>query len=232
MKKCTKCNEIKPLSEYHKHSYKKDGYQNNCKTCRREYLQEYRDKNKDAENERKKKWELENPIKIKKASKKYRDKTKEKAKVYKIKYRSENRKKIALKNKNYRAENSNTINEKYNNRYLVDDLFRFKVSIRARTRSAFKCKNWKKNGATEKLLGCTYENAILHLNNNKYGFRYGDSNLDIDHIVPLSKAKTIEELNELVKYTNLQLLPSDYNRNIKKDKKFNKNHFEKWKNTQ
>lgn len=232
MKKCTKCNEIKPLSEYHKHSYKKDGYQNNCKTCRREYLQEYRDKNKDAENQRKKKWELDNPIKVKKASKKFRDKTKEKAKVYRDKYYKENKDRIALRNKKYRLENLDIINEKYNVRYKNDDLYRFTVISRLRTRQAFKRNSWNKNGSTEELLGCTYENAILHLNNNKYGFKYGDSNLDIDHIVPLSKAKTIEELNELVKYTNLQLLPSYYNRNIKKDKKFNKNHFEKWKNTQ
>lgn len=228
MKKCTKCSETKPLSEYHKHSYKKDGYQNNCKTCRREYLQEYRNKNKEKENNRKEKWAINNPNKIKKSSKKYRDNNKNYFKEYRIKYEAKNKERIVLKNKKYRENNKELINEKYNKRYTNDDLFKFTVSIRARTRQAFKSKSWKKNGNTESLIGCSFQDAIKHLNNNKYGFVYGDSELDIDHIIPLSSAKTIEELSELTKYTNIQLLPSEYNRYVKKVNAFNVEHFEAW----
>ena len=33
MKSCIKCGESKPLSEFYKHPYKKDGKQSHCKTC-------------------------------------------------------------------------------------------------------------------------------------------------------------------------------------------------------
>ena len=41
---------------------------------------------------------------------------------------------------------------------------------------------------------------------------------DIDHIVPLSSAKTEEDLIKLNHYTNLQPLCSQTNRYIKRDK--------------
>ena len=40
-KQCTKCKQIKPLSEFSKHHVTKDGYQYNCKTCFSKYHKEY-----------------------------------------------------------------------------------------------------------------------------------------------------------------------------------------------
>ena len=36
-KKCTKCGEIKPHSEFHKDKSRKDGYATSCKSCRKKY---------------------------------------------------------------------------------------------------------------------------------------------------------------------------------------------------
>lgn len=33
-KKCSKCNEVKPITEFHKRSDTKSGYKSRCKTCR------------------------------------------------------------------------------------------------------------------------------------------------------------------------------------------------------
>lgn len=33
MKKCTKCDKLKPITEYHKNKRKKDGFQDECKEC-------------------------------------------------------------------------------------------------------------------------------------------------------------------------------------------------------
>jgi hypothetical protein len=50
--------------------------------------------------------------------------------------------------------------------------------------------------------------------------------LDIDHIIPLSMAKSENELLELNNYKNLQLLPLEYNRNIKKSNEWDPFDFE------
>jgi len=42
MKKCRVCNEIKDLSEFHKHSKMRDGHLNLCRVCRNVYVSEYR----------------------------------------------------------------------------------------------------------------------------------------------------------------------------------------------
>jgi len=53
-----------------------------------------------------------------------------------------------------------------------------------------------------------------------YGKYNGDADYgwDIDHIIPLSMAKTEEEIIKLCHHTNLQPLCSFTNRVIKKDK--------------
>ena len=46
-KRCSKCGEIKPISEFYKRKSSKDGLQNNCKDCakavRKEHYQTHRD---------------------------------------------------------------------------------------------------------------------------------------------------------------------------------------------
>ena len=52
--------------------------------------------------------------------------------------------------------------------------------------------------------------------------------MDLDHIIPVSSATTAEEVIRLNHYTNFQLLPSIYNRNIKGVNEFDREHFEDW----
>lgn len=46
MKKCTFCKEIKDLSQFHKNKSKKDGHNNVCKTCRKEYHKKWYEQGK------------------------------------------------------------------------------------------------------------------------------------------------------------------------------------------
>ena len=55
-----------------------------------------------------------------------------------------------------------------------------------------------------------------------------DTDLDTDHITPISSARTEDEVYKLNHYTNLQLLPKYYNQKIKRAKLFDRNHFERW----
>lgn len=45
MKRCPKCGEVKPLCEFHKDKYKKDGHKSRCADCCRKDRVEWRKKN-------------------------------------------------------------------------------------------------------------------------------------------------------------------------------------------
>jgi len=46
-KKCTKCQEVKPLDQFYKDKYnKKDGHMYTCKTCDNKYQKAWREKQK------------------------------------------------------------------------------------------------------------------------------------------------------------------------------------------
>ena len=84
---------------------------------------------------------------------------------------------------------------------------------------------------THEILGLDWLGVKKHLDNNPYGLTTEDKDVDIDHIVPLSKATNAEEVYKLNHYTNLQLLPSFYNQHIKRDNDWDVSHFEEWMKT-
>lgn len=79
-------------------------------------------------------------------------------------------------------------------------------NVRSRTRKCFL--GYYKDKTTKTLLGCTVEKLTTHLSAKfTEGMtleNYGKWH--IDHIVPLSSAKTKQELEKLCHYTNLQPL--------------------------
>jgi hypothetical protein len=48
-KPCSKCGEVKPLSEYHRAPNTRDGHAARCKACRREDTTGYRIRRREAE---------------------------------------------------------------------------------------------------------------------------------------------------------------------------------------
>lgn len=109
-----------------------------------------------------------------------------------------------------------------------DLLFSLRCRLTSMFRSSFTKKGYSKNNISEKILGCTFVQFKLYLeskfepwmnweNRGKYN---GDfkSGWDIDHIIPLSSARTEDDLISLNHYTNLQPLCSKVNREIKRDK--------------
>jgi hypothetical protein len=159
---------------------------------------EYYQKNKDSINERRRNHYIFNKDEI----------------LFKMKaYREENKEKYSLWRKQYRKDNKEYHKEKYGTiRRYRDVVRRIRTNI---------------SGRSEELLGESFENITKYLENNKYGFMITDKGLHIDHIVPLSTASSEEDLIRLTHYTNLQLLPGEYNI-IKGSKKWNKLDFEKW----
>jgi hypothetical protein len=214
MKICSKCKIEKEVTEYHK---KCNGVQSRCKACISVEMKIYQLKNKEEISIRRKKSYEVNRDTLLKEKREYYNNNKEKLKEKQSKYYTDNKSMINKRNNTY-----------VKNRRKIDPLFRLTKNYSGRVKSALSGHGWTKKGSSKDLLGCTQEEWVEYLNNNPYDFSVDDIRLDVDHIIPCSTAKTPEELEKLNHYTNLQLLPSEYNRHIKLDNPWDKDHFENW----
>jgi hypothetical protein len=93
---------------------------------------------------------------------------------------------------------------------MPKDIKKIVDSFSRRTYRAFQKIRSNKPTNTENLLGCTYIEAKLHIESLfKPGMTWDNHSLHgwhIDHIIPISSAKTQDELVKLCHYTNLQPL--------------------------
>lgn len=202
MKKCSKCNIEKELSEFNTAKNNKDGLNSRCKKCINEYKKIYRETNK-----------------------------KDIATKNKI-YRESINDKLILNRKLYYKNNKNSMlkqqNKRKKERLKNDFEFRMRLSLGSAIRNYLKRKNLLKTDKTEKIIGCTFKEFKVYIeskfeywmNWGNYGKYNGEANFgwDLDHIIPISSAKTEQEIMNLNHYTNFQPLCSYQNRIIKKNK--------------
>lgn len=204
---------------------------------RKEYFKKYYEKNKQKYKDY--------TISIKESIEEYRKEYYLKNKEYLLNYNS----KWAAENEEYRKEylkkyyedNKETFKETYeknkisNNqrnkeRRQTEPLYKLKGNISSLIRQSLKLKGYMKESRTYEILGCSYDELKLHLENQFTEWmnweNYGNptdglielnKTWDIDHIKPLSSATNEEELLQLNHYTNLQPLCSYHNRYIKRD---------------
>lgn len=194
----------------------------------RDRAKKYREKYPDKEKERQKKWRDANPEKVQayylnknkenlsRASKKWRKNNPEKVHSMTTDWRSRNKEKLSVINKRWRDNNRDSHLDKRRNQQKekrnVDSLYKLGQNIRIAISSSFRRgkKGFKKPLKTEIILGCDISFLIEYLT-TKCGkeltpqdfHRYG---YHIDHIVPISTAKTEEDVIKLCHYTNLQPL--------------------------
>ena len=218
--KCCTCKNYKEFTEFHKNKRTKNGYAYSCKECVSIYGKEH--KNSIRKNKRIYIFKNAKEISFKKGL--YYEKNKESILEQKRQYYLKNKEKIAAsRNKSLDKTNRNRRIKRRNN-----DMSRLKDNMRRRINKYFSDKRYIKNDNTEKILGNSFNSILDYLNKNEYGFKYTDDGIDVDHIIPLSSAKTKCELIILFNYSNLQLLPSYYNKHIKRNKKWNEEHFKLW----
>lgn len=213
---CSRCKTLKSLDEFGNLSKSKDGKKYHCKECVRIECHKRFLSKKEHINQVNKKWRDNNKSKYLENCRNYYKKNSKRL--------NENARKWQNKNKEHIRQ---YINERNKNRKLSDPLYKLTASIRSQLHKILR----NKTENFEFYIGCSGSDYLKHLNNNKYGFKYGDKGLDIDHIIPLSKAKNEKELISLLHYSNTQLLPAYYNRHIKKGNDYDKNNFEKWLKT-
>jgi hypothetical protein len=186
MKKCTNCCIEKPYEEFYKRG---NGYKSHCKVCTGKYYELYYEKNK----------------------KKHNDKMKD--------HYEKNINNYKLNALNYRVLNAEKI--KKNNREFIrkkrneDPIFKLITNLRSRTYSFFKVKKMSKKNTTKELLGCTPEQLKEHIEKlftDGMSWDLLGERIEIDHIIPLSSAKTEEDVYKLCNYLNLQPMWAEDNR--------------------
>lgn len=230
-KNCKRCNIEKEVISFCKNQSKKDGLEIYCRECNKEYKKEHYVKNKKVISEKHKIYYLENKETIIEKVKEYSNDNKEYKKEYFKEYYLKNKQDIIEKVKEYNIENKeskrNYIKTYSKNRKVNDPLYKLSINIRNSILYSLKMKGCVKKLKTNEILGCSFEEFQIHLENkfeswmswNNRGLYNGSFNYgwDIDHIIPLSSAKTEDEIIRLNHYSNLQPLCSYINRYIKKD---------------
>jgi hypothetical protein len=245
MKTCSKCNEDKDISEFHKNKSSKDGLKSSCKICRNKdniirsksesaiiKNKEYREVNREKLKAYKDNYYKENQEVIKQNAKKYYIDNKEHINTRNINYSIENKETISKYQKDYYNSNRDSINnykrEYANDKYKNNYTFKLKCSISSLIRMSIKAKGFNKKLKSIDILGCNIDEFKLYIeskfepwmtweNKGLYNgqFNYG---WDIDHIIPMSSGNTEVEIINLNNYKNLQPLCSKINRDIKRDK--------------
>jgi hypothetical protein len=122
---------------------------------------------------------------------------------------------------NYQKNNKDKVKKRRNithhKKYKNDVIYKLKINVRNRVKMFLRANNFKlvNEGSTFDLVGCTPQELRNHIEILfKEGMsweNYGFDTWHIDHIIPLSSAKTEDEVYELCKYTNLQPLWKEEN---------------------
>lgn len=214
MKTCRVCKQEKQLTEFTQrksNSY----YLSECKPCINHLNKERYKRNPEARREYGRAYGKNNRTKILKRIQELHKTNPEirQAKLeYSRKFYSENKQYYYERHKKYTKNNPERMkalrDKYYKEKYGKDIFFTLKITLRNRLNSALDAKFWKKTSKFSEYIGCTLEQLQQHLESK---FTEGMSwenrgDWHLDHILPLSSAKTEEELYKLCHYTNLQPL--------------------------
>ena len=226
-KVCSKCHREKETCEFRKRKDSKDGFRTECKECSYLVWKKYRDMNSEIIKNKKKDDYEKNKEKILNRVKKYREQNitiiREKDKIrsrekYKNNpelnqsYYNKNKQFILEYKKTWAEKNRQKIKEQkkeyIKNRNKNDFIFNLKNRMRSRLSSYLSKKGLSKENKTFEIVGCSPLELKEHLEKQfAIGMSWENrSEWHIDHIIPLSSAKTEDELYKLCHYTNLQPL--------------------------
>lgn len=205
-KVCSKCKIEKHVNEFYLNPNLSMGVHSECILCSKEKVS---------------KWAKENPDKIAINGKKYRESHKTEEQLRTRKYQQNNREARKKYKLTWKQQNKEKINEVARNRRKKDHLFRIKGITRCLFKDAFlrACEgNFpKKSKKSEEVLGCTFLNFMSRIESqflnwmtweNQGLCEDGSYNCSwhIDHIIPISYAKTEEDVYLLNHWSNLQPL--------------------------
>jgi hypothetical protein len=145
-------------------------------------------------------------------ARKYVSLNREKVNAYKRAWSAKNREKIEGYISKYREKHSESIKKRsvlyIVNRRKTDPVFSLSLGIRALIAMAITKKGYSKKSRTHEILGCSFEffkNYVEQRFTDGMGW-HNRSEWHLDHIIPVSLAKTEKELIKLNHYTNFRPL--------------------------
>lgn len=195
-KTCTKCGVNQPLNNFYKvkrakekvRNVKHDDHKAMCKGCYVKRAAEWAAKNPDKRKAIARKWDAENIEKKKISIKKTKDKPETKERM-----------------RQWRKENTTAYLKR---RRETDALFAFKQSMRSKLVKIFARFGYTKRSKSNEIFGCDWDTFRTHIERQfAKGMTWENrSEWHIDHIIPISSAKTEEDVIKLNHYTNLRPL--------------------------
>lgn len=211
MKKCTICKQEKSYEEFGKNKSRKDGYQNVCKTCKRESDKRSYEKNKEKRKANMKKYYNENKEKFLVDCKKYREENKEKIAECKKEWARKNRERKSNQERAWREKNAKQNREMKKKWYRLNRDRVYSNLLKRRSQKHFV----RFEGIRRKELldrdnwECQCCGVKVH--DKSYGGNEhrelwdDDRKAHIDHIIPISKGgdSTPENLQVLCRTCNL-----------------------------
>ncbi len=236
---CRLCGKKKPLSEFRVRG-DSGRRRTECKQCLSQYLKKYRKNNKERMYELGKQYRETHKDELSEYRLNWQRSHREKCHEYNKRHREnmteEQRLRLNAKERRYRSkwrkdpeyiervrrwnrESSKRRRKKITayelERKKNDPVFKLKKQIRGEIRTSFNRRGFRKSERTEVIVGCSLTELYEHLCMTyriRYGKEYdGSDAVHIDHVVPLSNAKTKEEVIKLCKWDNLQLLTAEDN---------------------
>jgi hypothetical protein len=212
MKVCCKCSIEKKIDEFYLEKRNKTGVMGLCKDCYNIKQKEWRKENRDKIKNRYQRYYQENKEKITS----YRENNKDNIKIKLLNWRKNNPERNKELLRNWRKNNPHKVKQYRKlgrERGKFDTLFNIKQRMRCRLHHFLnKCEIAKKT-KTFDILGCSPYFLKQYLEKQfKDGMTWDNRNeWHIDHIIPLSSAKTEDEIYKLCHYTNLQPLWAEDN---------------------
>jgi len=216
-KKCSTCQNIMEVSNFHKHSASSCGYRSSCKSCRKLAASNYYQTKKGVISQKNKLYYKSNKSVINKKARKFYKNNKDKYLARQRNYYVENKDNILARHKEYRKTHKEKNNKRVADRKEYDINYKLSCILRDRILSAIKKQSGKKAYRSVKLLGCTVEKARQHIESQFIsGMTWETHGLfgwHIDHIRPCSSfdLKDPKQQMECFHYTNLQPLWAEDN---------------------
>lgn len=119
VKRCTKCGQTKPVTEFTKDRHRKDGYRHNCRDCLRTYWSEWRSNNPGKSAAYSKKHRSSDLDRARATEAQYRVKNRGKTNAASRKWCTENKERMKALNAKWYKENPDKVREKNRRRKAI-----------------------------------------------------------------------------------------------------------------